>query len=434
VESWRGTDESPQYPDLARILATARRWWWALLLGALVTGALALAANPSGTVTYQASTRLLVGPIGGDYSLLRAAGQQAQTYADLATSQPVLAATRARLGSADTAGALRRRVTAQADDVSRLLTISARAKSPAVAAATANALATELQRVTRATVPESVNELRVVEPAQAPRGPVAGHSRLLVALAALAGLLGVLTVLVIYDLARGRVTTEEELAAASSAPVLGTVGRDPDALLRAVDVLGGERRHVVVAGVDSDGSAMRAADALAAALAVRGARVLLVDADPATGALARRLRLEERLRVAGTRSRGMRRHGVALDVTRIAVTADESGRLNADTADRLEALGGLADVVIIIAPAATGFPGAAGWAHRAGGTILAVRSGHGTRDRVAAAVELLEQADAVVLGAVVVRRSGRRRALRLSRPRPLGRAAPATPAGKAGPA
>jgi tyrosine-protein kinase len=435
VEPWRGTDETPEYPDLARILATAQRWWWALLLGALAGAALALAANGSGVVTYQASTRLLVGPIGGDYSLLRAAGQQAQTYADLATSQPVLAATRTRLATADSPAALRRRVTAQADDVSRLLTITARADRPAHAALIANALAAELQRVTRAADPESVHELRVVEPAQAPRGPIEGRRGPLVALAALAGLLGTLTVLVIVDLARGRVTTEEELAAASSAPVLGTVGRGPDALLGAIELMGGERRRVVVTGVDSDGSAMRAADALAAALAARGARVMLADADPATSALARRLRLEERLGTAKPWPLGVRRRrGFALDVTRIAVTPDEAGRLDGDAGGLLEGLGRLADIVVISAPAATSFPGATGWAQRAGGTILAVRSGHGTRDRVSAAVEMLERADVVVLGTVLVRSSAHRRALlRLALPRPARRAAgPAAAAGGPG--
>ena len=284
MEPWRGTDERPEYPDLARILATARRWWWALLLGALAGAALALAAGGNSAVSYQASTRLLVGPIGGEYSLLRAAGQQAQTYADLATSQPVVLATRARLGAAASPDGLRRHVSAQADDVSRLLTITAQASRPEAAARLANTLAEELQRVTRATVPQSANELRVVEPAQAPQSPVQGHARMLVVLAALAGLLAVLTVLVMADLARGRVATESELAAASPAPVLGTAGRDPTTLTRAMGLLGDGRRRIVIAGVDDDGEGTRAARALVAAIAASGSHAVLVDADPRTSA------------------------------------------------------------------------------------------------------------------------------------------------------
>jgi capsular polysaccharide biosynthesis protein len=368
VEPWRGTDERPEYPDLARILATARRWWWALLLGALAGTALAVGAGGNSAVSYQASTRLLVGPIGGEYSLLRAAGQQAQTYADLATSQPVVLATRARLGAAASPDGLRQHVSAQADDVSRLLTITAQASRPEAAARIANTLAEELQRVTRATVPQSANELRVVEPAQAPQRPVQGRARMLVVLAALAGLLAVLTVLVIADLARGRVATESELAAASPAPVLGTAGRDPTTLTRAMGLLGDGRRRIVIAGVDDDGAGTRAARALVAAIAASGSHAVLVDADPRTS--------------AGPRP-------------------GEQG------APEAEAGGSTAPayVVVISAPAATGLSLARAWARGAGGIVLAVRSGHTTRDRVAGAVELLERSGATVLGTVLVRRA-----------------------------
>jgi capsular polysaccharide biosynthesis protein len=368
VEPWRGTDERPEYPDLARILATARRWWWALLLGALAGAALAVGAGGNSAVSYQASTRLLVGPIGGEYSLLRAAGQQAQTYADLATSQPVVLATRARLGAAASPDGLRQHVSAQADDVSRLLTITAQASRPEAAARIANTLAEELQRVTRATVPQSANELRVVEPAQAPQRPVQGRARMLVVLAALAGLLAVLTVLVIADLARGRVATESELAAASPAPVLGTAGRDPTTLTRAMGLLGDGRRRIVIAGVDDDGAGTRAARALVAAIAASGSHAVLVDADPRMS--------------AGPRP-------------------GEQG------APEAEAGGSTAPayVVVISAPAATGLSLARAWARGAGGIVLAVRSGHTTRDRVAGAVELFERSGATVLGTVLVRRA-----------------------------
>jgi capsular polysaccharide biosynthesis protein len=391
VEPWRGTDERPEYPDLARILATARRWWWALLLGALAGAALALAAGGNSAVSYQASTRLLVGPIGGEYSLLRAAGQQAQTYADLATSQPVVLATRARLGAAASPDGLRRHVSAQADDVSRLLTITAQASRPEAAARIANTLAEELQRVTRATVPQSANELRVVEPAQAPQRPVQGHARMLVVLAALAGLLAVLTVLVMSDLARGRVATESELAAASPAPVLGTAGRDPTTLTRAMGLLGDGRRRIVIAGVDDDGAGTRAARALVAAIAASGSHAVLVDADPRTSA-------------------GGPRPGDE------GPPEAEAGGSSAP-----------AYVVVISAPAATGLSLAKAWARGAGGIVLAVRSGHTTRDRVAGAVELLERSGATVLGTVLVRR-----ALRLPKLSLRSHARQTPPAGTAG--
>ncbi|MDP9344874.1 MAG: hypothetical protein M3P44_03985, partial [Actinomycetota bacterium] len=88
-------DPSADYPDLARIAATIRRWWWLVLLGTLAGAALAIAGGQGGPTSYEAQTTLLVGPLGGDrFSALRAAAQQGQTYARLAMSVPVVNAAR----------------------------------------------------------------------------------------------------------------------------------------------------------------------------------------------------------------------------------------------------------------------------------------------------------------------------------------------------
>ena len=44
MEPLGGSDAAPEYPTLARVAATARHWWWALVIGALAGAALALAA------------------------------------------------------------------------------------------------------------------------------------------------------------------------------------------------------------------------------------------------------------------------------------------------------------------------------------------------------------------------------------------------------
>jgi capsular polysaccharide biosynthesis protein len=119
VEQYARDDRSADYPDLARIAATAARWWWLLILGAVVGVGIALLAGDSGTPMYKASTRVLVGANGGDYSVLRAAGQQAETDVTLATSEPVLAAVRRRVGSAVTMSQLRSGVSADANSATR---------------------------------------------------------------------------------------------------------------------------------------------------------------------------------------------------------------------------------------------------------------------------------------------------------------------------
>jgi capsular polysaccharide biosynthesis protein len=198
VEPWGRSNERPEALGLGHVLATVRRRWWALLGGTLVGAALVIVGGWEGA-SYRATTRLLVGSMGGDYSSLRAAGRQAETYADLATSEPVLRAASARLSPRPKVAQLRRDVTATADDVTRLLSISAAGDRPARATATADAVAAAL----RATNPRMARDLRIVEPARAPSAPD-GRSKALLAIAAFTGLLATLTALVTVDARRRR--------------------------------------------------------------------------------------------------------------------------------------------------------------------------------------------------------------------------------------
>jgi len=174
---------------LAGILRIARRRWWALLAGALAGVVLVVAATAGARSGYEGSVKLLVGPMGGKYTELRAASQQAETYADLATSTPVLQVARAPSGA----------VSAKADYFTRLLTLTAQARGRAKAAALADAVATALMRVTgqrRAGSPGELTRLGPVETSPADSG---AKRKTLVAIAALAGLLAALTLSVSLD-------------------------------------------------------------------------------------------------------------------------------------------------------------------------------------------------------------------------------------------
>lgn len=208
-----GGYEGREYPGLATIAASARRRWWLLLAGMISGAALAAVSSGSEGTRYQATTKLLVGPIGGEYSVLRAAGRQAETYVDLATSEPVLRKMRARLGTAGMPAPPSAQISVEADDVSRLLTITVEAGGPRLAAASANALAGALQAKSRTKGSGVPRALTVVVPAAAPAAPAGRRSMPLVAIAALAGLLGSLTLVVVLGLGRGRRLAEEPLLA-----------------------------------------------------------------------------------------------------------------------------------------------------------------------------------------------------------------------------
>lgn len=185
--------EQPKQLYLAGVLEIARRRWWVLLAGALAGTLLVVVAGAAARPGYEGSIKLLVGPIGGSYSELKAASQQAETYADLAVSEPVLQTARARLHDRSAT------VSANADYFTRLLTISAVARRRAAADEMASAVADSLKGAIRSRRPGPLGQLTVLGPVETSPAASGGRRKTLVAIAALAGLLATLTVLVSVD-------------------------------------------------------------------------------------------------------------------------------------------------------------------------------------------------------------------------------------------
>jgi capsular polysaccharide biosynthesis protein len=249
-----------RYPDLARVIALARRWWLPLLAAMLAAGALAGVVGSHSGATYEAKTRLLVGPLEGDPKDLRSAGTQAQTFSQLATSQVVLDRAQRQLRDPRPAAALLPDVRVDAAESTRVLSITARARDARTAAERANAVAGALMRIVDGRRPPGAeNQLQVVDAALPPDEPVGSGLAALTLMAALAALLGGLAVVLLADYFRGRVVTEDELVEVSGLTLLATVGREtrrgdaedeesPSRLLAArVMQLAPERRRLAVA-------------------------------------------------------------------------------------------------------------------------------------------------------------------------------------------
>jgi len=94
----------------AEVLDAAKRWWWLLLVAAALAGGMAYLVTSGVPPTYEAETRLLVGPVSADKDTLTAAAQLSQTYAALATSELVLAATKRETGTSLSLSRLRSKV------------------------------------------------------------------------------------------------------------------------------------------------------------------------------------------------------------------------------------------------------------------------------------------------------------------------------------
>ncbi|MGH2449899.1 MAG: hypothetical protein ACRDGE_01250, partial [Candidatus Limnocylindria bacterium] len=173
---------------------------------------------------YESEARLLVGPVSGDRDVLEAAGQQARTYAGLATTATIVT------GAAQSVGlspqSLRSKLMGvTASNVTRLLTIRVRDSNPQRAAAIANAVALEL--IAFAAEAEGLTpqegRMQIVERATPSTNDIGPSAGLIVPLAALAGLLGALGLAVLVDALSTTVRNERELALLAPVAVLGSV-------------------------------------------------------------------------------------------------------------------------------------------------------------------------------------------------------------------
>jgi receptor protein-tyrosine kinase len=417
--------------DLLRLATLARRRWLILVLAGAAAALLASMATGHGKAVYESHARLLVGPIDSNFGELRAAGQQAQTFAQLATSGAVLQATAHRLGPPATAAGLAPDVRAQADEVARLLTLTVRASRPDLATRANGALISELQAFAQRGG-KTQHDLSVVDPPSPGLAIGSGRSPL-VALAAVAGLLAAFGLVVLAHMLSGRVVDAEELGAAAGLPVLGALSRRDRSPDRAFQALAARiqfahgpapRRAVLVETLEPQERSGAIALELGRALARDGGRVILVDGASGRGTVTWRLGLEghagtsDLLRAPGD---GRAVHDLLVDdEPRLAILP--SG-LDPDPApfearsprQMLRRLAGRADVVLVSGPSPATSPNGLRWAQAADATILVATRWQSRREAIAQAVGALEQVGAATLGVVLAER-GRRGRLPRRRP------------------
>lgn len=421
-------DVRPEYPDLARVGAAIRRWWPAMVVGAVLFGALGAKASKPATTPYAASAQILVGPLAGELSVLRAAGQQAQTYADIGASRPVYLETLRRLRLSETTAAFGRRVQVDADSATRLLHVTVRAQTPGEAAREANALAAEVVRQSVAHQPvltaaqradlakhpsKALNpdrlaaevRLRVVEPAVPPAKTNRGSKKAFVGVAGIVGMLLAAAIALVAEGVRRRIETLDELTAISPVPTIGRLRHGRVSATTAA--LSGAHDGVLVADAGEGSAALSLA--LGRAVLDEGGRALIVDTDP-RGRLSAYLRLGDRPGVA---------RAAAHPENIVTVSLDERDRLQvlprgdvpappaplpAEVVDAVlgHVRSGPGEAVIVCtgaAPHATERRGA-------GRAVLAVGQGRARASEVVDAVRVLQRRGWEVIGVVLVQDPG----------------------------
>jgi tyrosine-protein kinase len=424
-------------PPLAGFLPVARRWRWMLLAAALAAGVAGYVTAAGAGQAYESRADVLVGGIGtAEIDVLRAYGQQAETYAEIAKSGPLLEATGERLRLQNVGANL----TVTSNAVTRVLTIAVQNSDADLAAKIANTHAAELISYANRNQadPEQRVSLQLIDRA-VPSSSAAGPDPLTVAvLAALAGLLGALALALLLDRSGDAVREAGDLEQAAGVPCLATLPRGAlrptrffsssggraargeaagayRMLAAKVEILAGPGLVVVTLG--RSGGVVAAN--LASALAATGARVAVVDAegnDAAIAALRGARAASPAIGGGGgvgegwlegeVSSREQRAAGDEPDVTGVRVVGrdevDEAAREGAEGSGRLlAALLEEGDAVVVHAPPFQRSPTGLAWARVAEGTVLVAERERTTQRELVSALESLRLVDARLVGTVL---------------------------------
>lgn len=406
---------------MANFLAVLRRWRGMLVAAAITAGVVGYLVSSSGDPTYDSQAVILVGPISADLETLRASGQLAQTYAQLATSRDVVNATERELGLRN----IRDSISASANAVTRLLTIRVtdreRARAPRIANAHARQLvaAAEQRRANSTTAsgttttsedattakdgtpaPADPGELQIVDLAEATTSPSGPGAVPIALVCALAGLLGALGLALLVDRSGDGLRGADDVAALTGAGLAGVLGRgawradghgrgvvdraprsraaDEYRLLAAKLQAIGEQ-SLLVLGVGRSGAGV--APNLAAALSAGGLRVTLLSIDGRHGSAT--------LLAPGSGP-------VPLPPTDLGdvVSADDARHLLDDhLAD--------VDVVVVDAPSIQDSSSGLVWARVVDGTLLVAQVDRTMRRDLSSTAESLRLVHARLLGTIL---------------------------------
>jgi len=436
-DTWMGWNAERDY------LNGARRWLWLVLLATLVGGVAAYLTSRAVTPTYLATATLLVNatetPNALTYSDVLLSQQLTITYSQMVTEPVVLEQVIADAKLPLTLYEFQKKGIVEASTVrdTQLISISARATSPAEAKTIANLVAQTFisQQRKRLASGEASNAISIVQPALAPIEPVFPKVTLNTALGAAAGGFLAIAVVALILYLDDTVKSQQSIENVLQLPVLGLVWRDRAEAKPLVDGKGASRPGrsaeafriirtnlefvtsihqekvlLVTSAQKGDGKTTIASN-LAVTLAEAGKRVILVDADL-------RLPLVHRYFDADN-GRGLtnllvnRQADIAgelrctpLSTLRILV----SGPLPPNPADLLQSermsdilarLGAEADVVIIDSPPVLAVADAMSLASKADAVILVVANGSTRVGSMRQAVLSLRRAMKPILGVVL---------------------------------
>ena len=298
--------------ELSEYVQTLRKRWLVIVTMAILGGGAAFLVSSTTTPTYRATTKVFVSLSAGESVTDLVQGSNytqdvVRSYAQLISMPAVLGPVIERLDLDLTPRELARSVSADAPLDTVILEISVTSTSPTDAALIANAIAEQLAETVDDVSPNAAGAqetvvVNIVSPAEPPAFASSPNTRLMTA-TGLVGGGGLGAALAIgITLLDTRVRSSRDIARISDEPVLGAVPRvrsaemsrpallsDPHSArseayrrlqtnLRYLDASGPISSIVVTSAVPREGKSSTALN-LALAIAEKGQRVLLIDAD-----------------------------------------------------------------------------------------------------------------------------------------------------------
>lgn len=311
LDGANGTDPAPTDVELRDYLRVLRRRKWIIVATVFIAAALAWGQAALATPLYRARTRVFIGQqalapadIAQGLATVQLSQQLVESYAEIATSRPLLEEVADREATEGEAASLAGRISVTPVPNTLLIDLAVSDPDPEVAARLANAWASvfveEITGLQSDGREPPVLRVRVIEPAAAPVAPVTPRPRLNLVLGILAGVVGGTLAALVIDHLDVRIKDPEDAQRVLDVPLLGTIprfgrgttgpvvgdshSRDAEAMrivrtnIRFAMLPRGAARILVSSPVAREGKTTVAAN-LALALAQAGDRVVLVDAD-----------------------------------------------------------------------------------------------------------------------------------------------------------
>ncbi len=417
--------------------AVVVRWWWVLLLGLAAGGSAAWGVSQLVSPTYRATATIVVNqsasPGTVTYSDALLSQQLVKTYARMATQRVVLEQVAEELDLAIGPPELEDLLSGLAISQTQLLEIRAETPDPELSRDVANSVARVFIEQQQPFLPIGRGDqtLRIAQPANLPRAPIAPRVVLNTLLGALAGLLAAAGIAALVEYRDDTIKSPDDLErlGLASLGVVGVLAPGKDRVLPAghlpppaaeayrkirtgIDLWGLQPplRLLVTSAGQGEGKSTTAAN-LAVAFGQAGKRVILLDADLRRPHLHRIFELRNSRGLTSllvnhkaTAHATLRATGFpSVHLIPAGAAPPKAAELVASQRMRavLDDLSALADIVIVDSPPVLGVSDSVILAAAGGAALLVAQAGVTRPRSLLRARDALLKTDVVLLGVVV---------------------------------